>query len=88
MSEIMVSINCITYNHEKFIADALESFIMQKVDFDYEILVHDDASTDKTAEIVSMYEAKYPNLINVIYQSENIHSKGLRSCRSEERRVG
>lgn len=87
MNRIMVSINCITYNHEKFIADALESFIMQKVDFDYEILVHDDASTDKTADIVRLYEAKYPNLINAIYQSENIHSKGLRSCVYNQRRA-
>lgn len=87
MNRIMVSINCITYNHEKYIADALESFIMQKVDFDYEILVHDDASTDKTADIVRMYEAKYPNLINAIYQSENIHSKGLRSCVYNQRRA-
>ena len=45
MKNIMVSISCLTYNHEKFIADALDSFILQKLDFEYEILIHDDAST-------------------------------------------
>ena len=87
MNNIMVSINCITYNHEKFIADALDSFIMQKVDFDYEILIHDDASTDKTADIIRMYEEKYPSLINAIYQSENIQSKGVKICTYNQMRA-
>jgi glycosyltransferase involved in cell wall biosynthesis len=80
MKNIMVSISCLTYNQEKFVADALDSFIMQKVDFDYEILIHDDASTDKTADIIRTYEEKYPDLINVIYQSENTYSKGAKIC--------
>ena len=50
--EPLVSICCITYNHEKYIADALDSFLMQQVSFSYEIIVHDDASTDKTAKII------------------------------------
>lgn len=74
--EILVSIICITYNHEKFIKDALESFLMQKVDFNYEILIHDDASTDNTAKIIREYERKYPDLVKVIYQKENQYSKG------------
>ena len=45
---VMVSISCITYNHEKYIADAIEGFLMQKTNFEYEILIHDDASTDRT----------------------------------------
>lgn len=54
-NDILVSINCITYNHEKYIRDALECFLMQKTDFKYEILIYDDASTDNTAKIVKEY---------------------------------
>lgn len=77
--EIMTSISCITYNHENYIADAIESFLMQKTDFSYEILIHDDASTDRTSEIIKQYESKYPDLIKPIYQTENQHSKGIKT---------
>ncbi|MBC2850905.1 glycosyltransferase [Cetobacterium sp. 8H] len=73
--EILVSICCITYNHEEFIEDALKGFLNQKVNFNYEILIHEDASTDRTAEILRRYEQKYPKLIKVIYQTENQYSK-------------
>ena len=63
----IVSIVCITYNHERFIRDALEGFVMQKTNFPFEILVHDDASTDKTADIIREYEAKYPALFSCVY---------------------
>jgi len=71
----LVSIDCITYNHENFIRDAIEGFLMQKTTFPVEILIHDDASTDKTASIVREYEEKYPHLIKPIYQTENQYSK-------------
>lgn len=74
----MVSICCITYNQEKYISDALNSFLMQKTDFEYEILIHDDASTDRTAEIIKEYEKKYPDIIKLIYQTENQYSKGVK----------
>ncbi len=74
-NEIMVSIVCDAYNHEKYIADALEGFVMQKTNFAFEILVHDDASTDRTAEIIRDYEKRYPNLIKPIYETENQYSK-------------
>lgn len=64
-----------TYNHENYIQDALDSFLEQKVNFKYEIIVHDDASTDETADIVKSYEQKYPNLIKGIYQVKNQYDR-------------
>ena len=49
----LVSICCITYNHAPYIRDALEGFLMQKTNFPFEIIIHDDASTDGTVEIVN-----------------------------------
>lgn len=71
----MVSITCNTYMHENFIRDAIESFLMQKTTFKVEILVHDDASTDNTADIVREYESKYPHLFRNVYQIENQYKK-------------
>jgi len=76
LSQPLVSVCCITYNHEPYIEDALEGFLTQETDFPFEILIHDDASTDMTADIIREYEAAYPNLIRPIYQVENQYSKG------------
>lgn len=78
MSQIMVSIICNTYNHERYIEEALVGFVSQETTFEYEILIHDDASTDRTADIIRGYEKKYPHLIKPIYQSENQFSKKVR----------
>jgi glycosyltransferase involved in cell wall biosynthesis len=72
----LVSIICTAYNHEAFIRDALEGFVMQKTNFPFEIIVHDDASTDKTVEIIMEYELKYPEMFFNIYQKFNQYSKG------------
>lgn len=77
-NDIMVSICCITYNHERYIRDAIEGFLMQKTNFRYEILIHDDASTDDTANIIREYEKTFPDLIKPIYQKENQWSKGVK----------
>ena len=74
----MVSISCTTFNHEGYVAQALDGFLRQKTDFEFEILVHDDASTDGTVSIIKEYEYKYPSLIKPIYQSENQYSKGVK----------
>ena len=71
----LVSIRCITYNHEPYIAQALDGFLMQKTNFPFEIIVHDDASTDNTATIIREYEKKYPLIIKAIYETENQYSK-------------
>lgn len=73
----MVSVSCTTYNHEKYIRQCLDSLLMQKTNFNYEIIVHDDASTDNTANIIREYEKKYPDIIKPIYQSENQYSQGI-----------
>ena len=87
--DVMVSITCITYNHENYIGDAIDGFLMQKTSFPYEILIHDDASTDRTAEIIREYELKYPDLIKPIYQKENQYSKGVKVGRfNRERATG
>ncbi len=76
--EPLVSISCITYNHENYIAEAIEGFLMQETGFPFEILIHDDCSTDNTANIIREYEKKYPNIIKPIYQEENQYSKEVR----------
>lgn len=75
--KIKVSIICLTYNHESFIEDALKGFLMQKTNFEYEILINDDASNDKTPQILKWYEQKYPNYFKVIYQKKNLYSQGI-----------
>jgi len=71
----IVSIICTAYNQEAFIEDALKGFVMQKTTFPFEIIVHDDASTDRTVEIIKSYEMKYPELFCNIYQETNQYSK-------------
>ena len=70
-----VSIRCITYNHELYISQALDGFLMQETTFPFEIVVHDDASTDKTAVIIREYEEKYPKIVKPIYETENQYYK-------------
>lgn len=74
--EPLVSICCITYNHEKYIRDAIEGFLMQKTTFPIEIIIHDDASTDGTAQIIKAYEDKYPGYFVTILQTDNQWCKG------------
>ncbi len=71
----LVSISCKTYMHAPFIRDAIEGFLMQQTTFPVEILIHDDASPDGTADIVREYEKKHPQLIKATYQIENQHKK-------------
>ncbi len=71
----LVKIQCLVYNHEKFLRDCLEGIVTQKTDFSFEALVHDDASTDGTVDIIREYEEKYPDIIKPIYQTENQFSK-------------
>lgn len=74
----LLSVCCTTYNHENYIAQTIDGFLMQLTSFRIEILIHDDASTDRTADIIRKYEMERPDVIKVIYQSENQFSKGKR----------
>lgn len=74
-----VSILCITYNHAEFIRDAIEGFLMQETTFPIEILIHDDASTDGTGDIVRSYQEKHPTIIRTVLQKKNQWSRGARS---------
>lgn len=72
---LMVTIRCIAYNQEAYIRDCLEGFVMQKTNFRFEAIVHDDASTDGTAAIIKEYAEKYPDIIKPILETENQYSK-------------
>lgn len=71
-----VSVCCIIYNHEQFVSQCIESVLIQETRFPVEIIIHDDASTDSTPEIIENYSKKYPDLIKVVQQTENQRSKG------------
>jgi len=72
-----LSVVCITYNAAQYIRAALDGFLMQKTDFPFEVLVHDDASTDGTAEIIREYAEKRPDVVRAVFQKENQWSKGV-----------
>lgn len=72
---IMVTIHCTVYNHEPYIRKCLEGFVMQKTNFRFEAIVHDDASTDGSVAIIREFEKKYPDIIKPIYETENQWSK-------------
>jgi glycosyltransferase involved in cell wall biosynthesis len=78
MPDPLVSVLIISYNHEKYIRQAIEGCLMQQTSFPYEIIIHDDASTDSSAKIIQEYADKYPELIIPILQKENQYSKGVR----------
>ena len=70
MSEkIMVSVMCTAFNHGEYIRQALEGMVNQQTDFDYEILINDDVSTDNTADIIREFEAKYPEKVRALRPS-------------------
>lgn len=77
LKQPLVSICCLTFNHSSYVRSAIDGFLMQKADFPYEILIHDDASGDGTGDIIREYQAKYPELIFPILQTENQYNKGI-----------
>lgn len=74
----LVSVAMITFNHEPFIAKALDGILMQEVDFDYEVVIGEDHSTDRTREIVEEYQNRHPDKIRLRLARENLYSQGLK----------
>ena len=72
MEKPKLTIHCITYNHEKYIAQALESFVMQKTNFHFEAIIGDDASTDRTQEIIKKYVNKHPDILKAVLRKKNV----------------
>ena len=72
----LVTIRCLAYNHEKYIEQCLNGFFMQETNFPFEVVIHDDCSTDNTKKIIEKYAEKYPSIIIPIYENENQFSKG------------
>lgn len=71
-NDIKVTVVCITYNHEEFIAQALDSFLMQKTNFKYQIFVGEDCGPDRTADIVREYAEKYPDIVIPFLREKNM----------------
>jgi glycosyltransferase involved in cell wall biosynthesis len=78
----LVSVSCMTFNHAPFIRQCLDSILSQRTNFLFEIVIHDDASTDGTKEIIEEYAAKHPGVIFPVFQKENQYSKGMRGLPS------
>lgn len=84
----VVSVNMITYNHEKYIAKAIEGVMSQEVDFPFELVIGEDCSPDNTRDIAIEYQKKYPHNIRVIYPEQNVgpnnnFRRTLEACRGE-----
>lgn len=75
LQQPLVAIHCLVYNHKPYLRDCLEGFVMQQTNFPFVAIVHDDCSTDGSAAIIREYEAKYPDIIKPIYETENQYSK-------------
>ena len=72
----VVSVNMITYNHEPYIRQAIEGVMMQKTDFEFELVIGEDCSQDKTREICFEFQKKYPDKIRVLWWHENVSKFG------------
>lgn len=79
---IMVSVSCLTFNHAPYIRQCLDGFLMQKTNFKFEVLIHDDASTDGTEEIIREYEKKHPDIIKPLYEETNQYVLGRRGSKT------
>jgi glycosyltransferase involved in cell wall biosynthesis len=89
-TEIIVSVAMITYNHEQFVAQAIESVLMQEADFAFELVIGEDCSTDGTRSIVAQYAQRYPDLIRPLLHEQNLGRNGnnnfiavMRECKGK-----
>ena len=75
MNDVFLSVWMITYNHENYLSQALDSVLMQQTTFPIEIIIGEDCSTDKTREILKEYEQNYPEIIHAIYHDVNVGAR-------------
>lgn len=75
---VKVSVCCVCYNHGEYLESTLDGILSQKVNFDFEIIIYDDCSTDNSREIIDFYKDKYSNIFQIIYAESNNYSKGIR----------
>lgn len=73
---VSVDIACTVYNHGKYLKESLDGMLMQKTNFPYRIIIHDDASTDNSSEIIREYQATYPDKIVAVIEEENLYQNG------------
>ena len=74
---VSVDVSCMVYNHGNYLRQALDSILMQETDFPVRIIIHDDASTDGTAQIIRAYAERFPDIIRPIFQTVNQYSQGI-----------
>ena len=72
---VTLVIQCLVFNHKPYLRQCLDGFVMQKTNFKFVAIVHDDCSTDGSQEVIKEYEEKYPDIIKPIYETENHYSK-------------
>ena len=80
--DIKVSVYTACYNHAKYIRKCLDSLLMQKTSFKYEIIIIDDCSTDGTKEIIAEYAKEYPDIVKPIFNKENLYSKRIKKFKN------
>jgi len=74
---VLVAVQCLVYNHEPYLRQCLDGFVMQQTDFRFVVIVHDDCSTDNSAALIKEYATKYPHLFHTILQPKNLYSQGI-----------
>src|SRR6267154_2103125 len=77
MSDIQVSVVLITYNHEAYVAQAIETVMSQQTDFEYELIISEDCSTDRTREIIQEYQRRYPERIRLFLSEHNVNDNSV-----------
>lgn len=87
-SDVEVSVLLVTYNHEKYVKEAIESILMQKINCNYEIVVADDCSTDNTLQIINYYKNLYPEKIRILKNEKNLgitknYKRGFKACKGK-----
>lgn len=74
--DVLVTVKCTVFNHEPYLRKCLDGFVMQRTNFKFKVLVHDDASTDNSALIIKEYAEKYPKIIVPMFEEQNQYKLG------------